>query len=410
MKELVNNKKAQIIILLVCLVAFSFFVTVNISPDKFFIPPDDPEGGIRMIRDDFELRVFYQRGSWLPQDLTPYNREIFQEYPQLGLSYLTLPYLFTNDYQNYKTIIILFNFFCFLGLIYVTYKIFRKLNKSVLYLLLFLLPSVAYFVFSRFDIVVVLLMQISFYLLLSRKYRASIIFLALAFLTKWYPLLFLPLYFYYLRGKMPVPEFKKIGKEMILIFFAIIFVVMVFSYAIDGIYSLVPYFFHSARPAAVGSLYHLIFQSSFLKFGLDDLNYIGISLFFLLQFSIPLIFIFQPKNLQSYLTDKRQLIMWMSMAILIFLLFSRFYSPQWILWFLPLLVLVINSKLEIILLIVYDIINYLAFPVIWQSWGFDSILFTIASSVLVVIIIVLIIILLRRIKSSHLINENVYDH
>lgn len=410
MKELVYNKKVQITVLIVCLAVFGFFVAVNISPDKFFIPSDDPEGGIRLIRDDFELQVFFQRGSWLPQGLTPYNKEIFQEYPQLGLSYLTFPYLFTSDYQNYKTILILFNFFCLLGLIYVTYKILQKLNRSILYLFLFLLPSVAYFVFSRFDIVVVLLMQISLYLLLSRKYRASVIFLALAFLTKWYPLLFLPLYFYYLRGKLPAPESKKIGKEMIFIFFVIIFAVMVFSFIIDGIYSLVPYFFHSARLAAAGSLYHLIFQSSFLKFGLDNLNYIGIALFFLLQFSIPLIFIFQSKKLLSYLTDRRQLIMWISLAILIFLLFSRFYSPQWILWFLPLLVLVINSKLEIVLLIAYDIVNYLAFPVIWQSWGFDSMLFTIASSVLVVIIIVLIIILLRRIKSSHLISENVYDH
>lgn len=410
MKELAHNKKAQIIILLVCLVAFGFFVAVNTVPDKFFIPSNDPEGGIRLVRDDFELSVFFQRGSWLPQGITPYDKEIFQEYPQLGLSYLTLPFLFTNDYQDYKTILILFNFLCFLGLIYVTYKIFQKFNKNILYLLLFLLPSVAYFIFSRFDIVVVLLVQISFYLLLSKKYRASVVFLALAFLTKWYPLLFLPLYFYYLRGKLPMTEFKKIGKEMILSFFAVISAVMIFSFLIDGIYSLVPYFFHSARPAAIGSLYHLIFQSSFLRFGLDNLNYIGISLFFLLQFIIPLIFIFQSKKFSNYILNKKQLIMWMSLAILIFLLFSRFYSPQWILWFLPLLILIIDSKLEIILLIIFDIINFLAFPVIWQSLGVDSIFFTIASSILIAITIILIVIVLRRIKSAYLISNSEYDH
>ncbi|MBU1148676.1 hypothetical protein KKI23_01160, partial [Patescibacteria group bacterium] len=73
------------------------------------------------------------------------------------------------------------------------------------------------------------------------------------------------------------------------------------------------------------------------------------------------------KRLADKFSSYRQLIIWLSLTTAIFIFFAKFYSPQWWLWLLPPLILQIDSKKEIILIIVLDLLNYWQFPVLYDS-------------------------------------------
>ncbi|MCH7492333.1 DUF2029 domain-containing protein [Patescibacteria group bacterium] len=381
---------------LVVIVAL-FFLVITV-PDQIPIPVGDDISRVRLVRDDHELEVYFQRGGWLPQKNTPYHHEILQEYPQIGLAYISLPQLFSDEYGNYRVILLFFNLISFVFLIYFTFKIFQKLNKSSWYLLLFLLPSVVYFSFNRFDIFVALLVQLSLYLIIERRYRWSAIILAVAFLTKWYPILFIPMLILYLKNQVPPEEFKHLAKKYLFLFASVVFAVIVASFAMDGFYSLRPYLYHSARPGGVGSFYYLVFQSPFLESGFTKLNYLGLSVFFLLQFSVPIFVYIKSGIISNLIKSSHQLITWLALSVIIFSIFSRFYSPQWILWWLPLLILVINQKREIILLITLDVINFLAYPLIWQIWGPFSAAYIVISVVIVMLHFTIAWLVFRRIR------------
>ena len=383
---------------LVAIVAL-FFLVIAV-PDQILITVGDDSSRVRLIRDDYDLGVYYQRGSWLPQKNTPYNDETFQEYPQIGLAYISLPQLFSDEYGNYRIIFLLFNLASFVALIYVTFKIFQKLNKSSWYLLLFLLPSVIYFSFNRFDVFVALLVQLSLYLIIVRRYHWSAILLAASFLTKWYPILFIPMLVLYLKNQVPAGEYQKIVRKYLALFVSIIIAVVIASFAMDGLSSLRPYLIHSARLGEVGSLYYLFFQSPFLESGFAKLNYFGLSVFLLLQFSVPIFVFIKSGIINRLIKHNNQLITWMALAVIIFTIFSRFYSPQWILWWLPLLILVINQKREIILLVTFDIINFLAYPLIWQIWGPFSAAYTAVSIVIVILLSIITLFVIRRIQQT----------
>jgi hypothetical protein len=78
---------------------------------------------------------------------------------------------------------------------------------------------------------------------------------------------------------------------------------------------------------------------------------------------------------------------------------SKNTSTQWILWFLPLFILVIDSKKEIILLVIFDLLNYLQFPVFMgiNAFGIPSNVITLLKSI---ILIWLILIVFAKIKQT----------
>ncbi|MFA5134961.1 MAG: hypothetical protein WC505_04225 [Patescibacteria group bacterium] len=380
----------QMVPLFIAVIAVAVAAAIAIAaPDKLLIPADNADAGVRMLRDDFELSVFYNRGSWLLNGSTPYDPELFQEYPQLGLMYVSLPHVFSSSYAGYRTALIVMNLLAYGVLIVVTYLILKKLGRSSWLLLLFALPSMLYFAMNRFDIFVVLLAQVSLYLLLSKRYTASCVLLAAAVLTKWYPIIFAPAYALYMYAQLGPVQYRAALKRGMIAFCAIVVGVMGLSFMVDGVHSLVPYLFHSSRPAGVGSFYFHVVQQFLLGLGLEQVNYFGIAVFFFLQFMIPLLLLVRFKKLSAAPRGDRSLVLWLTLAVFTFILFSRFYSPQWVLWFLPLLVLVARTKLEVFLIIIFDIINYLAFPVIWQSLGHQSSLFTASSLSLVAILVIL---------------------
>lgn len=396
MMRLVSSRWAMWLAMIIVGAAGTF---VLFAPD--FVATDWLSEGTRarLLRDDHEISVFHDRGSWVTQGVTPYDASIFQEYPQIGLGYITLPYIFNGGYDTYRTVFIIMNLAVYLGLVYVTVRLLRRLQRSPWLVLLLALPSLLYFGMNRFDVLVALGVQIGLWLVLSRRWRMAAIVFAIAILTKWYPVIFVPLMYLYIRqtegvmARSSQRQFLGYGAAVVIGFLAL-------SFVFDGFTSLRPYFFHGARPGGVGSLYYLFVQGPLLSTGIEQLNYLGLTIFLLLQFSLPLVALIQPRVLMRYLATPAQLAGWMALGVLIFTLCSRFYSPQWIIWAVPLIILVADKRL-IWLVVVYDILNYASFPLIWQVWGPQSFGYAAISAVIILCTVLIIYTLyLIRMNSS----------
>ncbi|MBI5037521.1 MAG: DUF2029 domain-containing protein [Candidatus Kerfeldbacteria bacterium] len=358
------------------------------APDFIQVPFGSEGAKARLIRDDHELDIFYQRGSWVTRGITPYDASIFQEYPQAGLAYITLPYLFGNEYETYRWVLVVMNTVTLVSLVVISLRLLKKLNRSPWYIFLLLLPSMLYFGLSRFDVLVALAVQIGLLLILSHRWRWAAILFAVAFLIKWYPIIFLPLLYAYIK-QTEGERASRVIREFYLIGVSIVASVLVASFVVDGFVSLRPYLFHGARAGGVGSLYFMLLQGPLLSTGIPPLNYLGLTVFLLLQVSLPLYALVQWRVVAQWLITPRQLILWMSLATVLFTLFSRFYSPQWIVWFVPLLLLVADKRLAG-LIIGYDILNYVSFPLIWQVWGPFSTGYLCISLVIIVCLVLIV--------------------
>lgn len=402
-----KNHKILFIIFLFLVISILYFIILNISPQKFYIPADNPNGGIRLIKDEHDVSIYFQRADWWPEKKIPY-KEISQEYPQLTLLYLTLPRFFTNNFSIYQKIFYLFNIICYFVLLYITGKMLKIMKKDIKYLFLFLLPSFLYFIFNRCDIFPILLIQLSLFLLLNKKYYLSFIFLSLGFLTKWYAIIFLPIYLIYLSNNLSSLGYRRIKKNLVLAFLSVIAIPVLITIFLAGPLAAVsPYVFQLARGFEEGGTFFIYIRSILSLLPSSSVNFFNQGFLFLLlvlQFSVPLLMIIKSSIFKKYIIYKEQLIHWMALVVLTFILFAKFYSPQWILWFLPFLVLIISSK-EIILLIAYDIINYIAFPLIYDGLGSYNIGFDMITLARSILLIWLIWLLIKKIFLNKLITS-----
>ena len=392
-------EKETVLVAAIIAIGIVVSLVVQFAPDKVFIPQGDTSGGIRLLRDDFEINVFYTRGSWVEEGVHLYAEGRFQEYPQLGLAYITLPYLFSDSYVGYRTWLLIFNTLCFVALVIVSKKLLTKLGRNNLQLLLLLLPAVLYFSLNRFDIFVVLLVQLSLYLLVSKKYLWAFGVVACAVLVKWYPLLMVPLYWYYMQNTVEREHKQRMNIKAILVFVALLILILGVSFFVDGVHSLQPYAFHGSRPAGVGSIYHTLVQQLFFGTGDSTANAIGFNIFLLLQISIPLVSLFMPNYFKARLQKPEQLVYWSVLAILCFFLFSRFFSPQWIVWLMPLLLLVAKKWKEVLVIIIFDILIFISFPVLWQTVGYTSPAFIAVTLAINGIMILLLVMFMRRVNA-----------
>jgi hypothetical protein len=67
--------------------------------------------------------------------------------------------------------------------------------------------------------------------------------------------------------------------------------------------------------------------------------------------------------------DARVLLRWLTAATLAFVLFSRFQSPQWVVWITPLALLAASARGELVLVIAQDVAAYLYFPLAYDRFG-----------------------------------------
>lgn len=338
----------RLLILTFFYVSFFIFYTFTTNFDT----------GIAFINEPWERILYFERGSWLPLNQVPY-KECFCEYPQVAAYIFALPFLFIdgNIQSNLHQYLVVFSFLMLLFSFF-SIKLLFKLTKPKQYFWLLLLPSSLFCTLSLFDIVPAFLCLLALYFLYKEYFDLSCVVLAIGFLTKWYPVLLLPVFMVYYFSK-----FKKIKWSMF-VFFLLTAFVIILPTLINGVqYLLVPYKFQARISSNTENLFYLI--RAFFKYIFNinfDTNFTR-NLFLLLQFSII------PLCLTSKIDDFSKVIKWSTLSILVFMLFCRRYSPQWILWVMPFLILNIKNRKDVFKIIIFDLVHYLYYPVFYYIFG-----------------------------------------
>jgi hypothetical protein len=218
---------------------------------------------------------------------------------------------------------------------------------------LFVLPAALYFSFNRFDIVPTLFLALSLLCLGRRWLVASAVFLATATMVKVFPLFLAPIIVRYLSDsrRRALVWLTAYGATMA----ALIFPTLVHSGWIEF---WMPYRIQLSRDDEdPWSLY-----GRALPAFLGANNWIG-KVFRLGSVMVVVLGLCwaRPRDLAAVL--RRGIV-----AVGVFVALQVFYSPQWLLWFLPLLIpLARTNRLILYLAIALDVVTYLGFPIAFGS-------------------------------------------
>ncbi len=368
--------------------------------------------GARLIKDNVEYGVYFDRASWLEEGLLPY-KDVKIEYPQFAALYVAWPNLLANNFDQFQKTLLVSNLICYLALVYITLKLLKYFKRSIHYIWLLLLPSLIYFTLNRFDILPALLVQLVLYFTLKKRYQLAFLLLTISFFVKWYALILLPVLILYIYVKEK--NYKKLIKKGLILFGVIFIAIFGLSVFLFGQDTFFPYAFHLNRGIEVGSLFFLIYLYTPL-FDNFITNNLLLGLIFLGQFT-PLFylgvqyFFYGSQKIKDKLADPRLLVVWFSLLIAFFIAFSKIYSNQWLLWLTPVLLLQIDTKKELWLIIALDLINYIQFPLLYDSkllwfWPMDLVVL-IRSTILFWLIYILI----KKIKNKkeHLPDSKIFN-
>ena len=310
---------------------------------------------VRILNDYCDLSGYYLKGLWYPLKKVPY-KEVLSEYPQLATCLFALPHIllsfaYGSDYHK-REYYLVFSAIMVIFLFATVMILYSLRNRNKYFAFLMFLPASLYFSYNRYDVFPAFLSILSIKLLSKEKYGLAVFVLALGVLAKWYCILLLPIFlnFYYSR-------YKKINLGMIYLFCLTIFLGILPTLLSGGIKAfLVPYRFHMMRGCNQESLLYLL--------GLTLNSKLWFYIFFVLQFLI------LPFSAISKIYSLQKVVSWAALSIFVFMLFNKFFSPQWILWVLPFLILRAQNRKDVFLIVLFDLITYLYFPVIYDGFRF----------------------------------------
>ena len=219
-------------------------------------------------------------------------------------------------------------------------------------ILLLVLPATLYFTANRFDIVPALLMALSFCCLRRDRLIGSALFLGAATMVKVYPVLAAVLVVRYLSADLRRAAVWSVTYALTLGAFL---APALWQWGWDA--TLAPYRYQLTRPLEdLLTFYGKVFPYSF---GEDTLRGKVFRLGGLLA-TLALLGWNRPANLTSLLRR-------VTVFLAVFVSLLVFYSPQWIVWFTPLLVPLAGKDRPILYLTVaLDLVMYLTFPLAYD--------------------------------------------
>jgi hypothetical protein len=330
---------------------FLFWVSISL----FFY--DNLGSNVRFALDNNDLSVFFARGAWVDTGSVPY-RDVLSEYPQIPTYLFGLFRFPTSGDQalRLRQFEAIFSFAMLLAFLS-TYWLLAQRLKGSLPGLLMLLPASIYFTFSRFDVLACLLVVLYLYFAQQRSWLLASALLALGFLTKWYPILFFPLLLAF-QFRLE----KKINFWMPVVFVSLALLVVLPTFLSGGLKAvLVPYTFQTARDLETISI------PAIIRLGVRKITGLDLTgalrwLFLGAQMA------FSPVSLFFQIDDDEKFLRWNLLIATSYVLFSSIYSPQWLLWLLPLFILTVRGWTDAAIWMIYDLISYLTFPILWDSY------------------------------------------
>jgi len=346
-----------------------------------------------LVNDYWDRKVHFLRGSWYPREKIPYI-EVFSEQPPLATYLFALPFVliprpddadiesfFYHDPCKNNPILprlqpswylsaymLVFSFI--MGVlatisVYILLHLMKVMNKDLRLSLIFLLPATLFFTFNRFDIAPALIILMSIYSIFKKKYNTAAILLAIGTMIKMFPVLLLPVFLSYYRTLE-----KKFNFTMVAVFIAASTLFLLPVFIQGGLEAFkVPFQFQSTRVCNNESVYCLlskVFPELFSTCGSVLKN-----IFVILSLTAV------PFAVTAKIDNKNDLVKWSLLSIATSMFFMKFYSPQWIIWIIFLLILTIENRTDLIRTVLFSLITYIEFPLGDVLFGQPSLPFTI---------------------------------
>lgn len=349
------------------------------APKRLFHDVTIKGEGMRLLRDDYEMQIFYRRSEWVESGAVPYSKAQFEEYPPLGMLFLAAPRLLGGDQLAYTATLqgalaVLFGL-----LVAVTGSLLRRLGRPRRLLALFLLPAFLYFSLWRFDLFPALLVAAALLAVTRERYGLALLALWASVMAKIYPVLFIVPFTLYLLPRLSSKAVRRRLLIAALVAAGLTAAVIVVAYLKDvrPITSVLK--LHLSRPFEAGSLRELFDRWLWaLPLTAQESRLLIAIPCFILQFvAVPLLIV------RASVRDIPALVRACVFVLVPFMAFGSFFSQQWIIWLAPLVVLV-GRRAELALLAALDLLLFLQFPVLYDidphSWHYDIV--TVARTVL----------------------------
>jgi hypothetical protein len=250
-------------------------------------------------------------------------------------------------------------------------------------LTLLLLPASLYFTANRFDMAPALLTALGLACLGRQRLTASGVLFGVATLVKVYPALVAPLVIRYLSGNRRQAAVWSLAFGLTL---AGLLASTVWQVGWEA--ALAPYRIQLSRTLGILTFFGAVFPLSWA-----DNTLMGRAI---RLGSVVVIILFltwsKPANLDSLLRR-------MALVLVVFVSFQVFYSPQWILWLMPLLVPLAGRQRSMVFVVTgLDLVTYLTFPLVFDLGNspYQEEMFTILIYVRAFLLAALVGILLRE--------------
>ena len=344
-----------------------------------------------LLEDVHDRGVYQQRGRWLPGQLAPYHEE-HSEYPQLATYLRGVPYLFfqshvpvgrqetvkelrdhPEDSAAYFDLHQVDMAVGFLLLVVLTALAARELGGRPATALFLFLPATVYFSFNRFDAWPSLLVVGALLCQLRGRPLSAAVLLALGAMTKWYPVLLLPLFLSHnLYGRDDSrPWLRRVPRAVLapgLLAAAVCVAILAITWFWHGGgFEAVAYVYgpkgQGDRVPNRGSLvYALMSKDMWGWFRSRDEGWLS-RWATVAQFLPALVLACVPVR------GRRALVAACLVVVLGFMQFGKVFSPQWIVWVAPLAILAgVTSRWALLLLVLADVLTYLQTPVFFYEF------------------------------------------
>ncbi|OGL85197.1 hypothetical protein A3B36_01260 [Candidatus Uhrbacteria bacterium RIFCSPLOWO2_01_FULL_55_36] len=336
-----------------------------------------PSSLLRLLIDTREFKWYHEEGTWFLKGFLPY-RDYPYEYPVLATALFTLPALFVSHPVFYQLLFRMMAVAAGAWLMYATLKECQRAGQARL-MWLFLLPSVLYFTVNRFDVFPALALQLSLYVFIRGMHRRVWVWLAVSFLFKWYAGLLIPLYLVRTFDMV-----RNIGERRrafggLLLGVSIVLAGHLWLLPLGGsvLDAMNPYAIHFERPPEVGSLPAAVLalvSPAYRVFDPNDLPKgdlavgVGALLSSILQLSgVALVAVWARKFSRAMMATDTGFACAAFFVVGCFVLFSRVYSQQWIVWLAPLFIFTNPAPALVGLFVVFDLVNYIQFPILFGT-------------------------------------------
>ncbi len=323
------------------------------------------EQWVRWVHDPSDLARYAELGQWSKTDLVPY-RDYIAEYPPLPVALFGVVRALTTSDRGFVALWTFITVAAGVGVLAVSRRLLSALGRSPWWLLLLSLPAGVYFTLNRFECLVILPMLAALLALHRGRNRWAGALLGLAVGVKFFPIVLLPLF---LLAAARGADRRWFRSPFVLPFLATTAV----AYGVPALLwradTLVPILLQLGRQPNVGSTLFALLAP--FRLGPNHPVALTLQVAFSLIAAFAAIVALLPKLPEPGASRTADLAGRSAAVLLVGVLGNAFFSPQFLLWFLPLLLLapVARSVRWAGMLVALDLVTYAWFPLVFDAAG-----------------------------------------